>query len=274
MAKRPDTQEWTRSRYWLCHFLHNRHERRKLVFPAPEIAQTPPPLQHWLAQQRLAATDHRHRQWMLSLAANSLGHDPAFIQSLRLLVREEQYHDQVLAKWLGAAAPGPGPSPAPISAPMQAWHALRRTLGLRFELSILWMLGLVRLCLLQRSTQHAPQHLHREAAAQLIHDQQEHLHFIEEWLAMEFADFNFIRRNLRRLRLQLMLIALTFLLPLQHPKLLASLGWSLRDWTLVMWGQYLTRVERLVPYRRDALLKLMLNQREHPYDTPQVLAKL
>ena len=47
-----------------------------------------------------------------------------------------------------------------------------------------------------------------------------------------------------------------------------ELGQSPVAWAAQTWRQFEAILERIVPYRRDELLRLLTEQRERPYDRP------
>src|ERR1043165_1424984 len=89
-AMRP--REWSRSRFWLCHFLHNRHERPRIDGSKAIDLEAPlrGPVARWLAND--AAQPPVCGARLVVQAARHYHADPAFVQSLRLLVKEQQHH--------------------------------------------------------------------------------------------------------------------------------------------------------------------------------------
>jgi len=90
----------------------------------------------------------------------------------------------------------------------------------------------------------------------LIRDFSGQIAFCSEWLTFTYADFNFIRRNLRRARLRLMFRA-TALAWTRAP---APEGWRPEGRT-----RFEATLERMVPYRRERLLQRLRLQQEHRF---------
>ena len=112
----------------------------------------------------------------------------------------------------------------------------------------------------------------REVCQNLERDKQAHLAFAAERLATLYADFNFIRRNLRRLRLRLMWVVLLLAVVLRHGRLICACGISRRRFVLDGYEVFGRLLECMVPYRRDALMRLLLSQRQDPYAEPRRIA--
>ncbi len=139
--------------------------------------------------------------------------------------------------------------------PIPTW---RRKLGARFELSV----HLMRLIVLAEQCRHVVRTSHDDdlinICRQVRGDLAGHIAFLSERLTLEYADFNFIRRNLRRVRLRGMLLAAVAVLP--------PVAGSRMNTTIVAARRFESILERMVPYRRDALLNALGHQRKRPYD--------
>ncbi len=265
-------RQWSRSRYWLCHFLHNRHERVRIAWDAPAggsigsadstgSASDPLPIAtaRWLAW--ISQTNAPARQRLIDWAVTDCASDPAYVQSIRLFVKEEQHHTLLIERYLALRGQ-----------PMQragwgraAVRACIRPLGLRFELSILLLSEIAVITMNRLLLAQAEDQTLRGLLTQLIHDHQCHLAFHCERLTAEFADFNFIRRNLRRLRLRAMFITAFKGMTLHHAALLQMTGCSPRDFARNCHAHFNSILERMVPYHRETLLARLLDQQENPY---------
>ena len=260
---------WSRSRFWLCHFLHNRHIRlRAEALPSlKQPERMDQAILTWL--QRFAARAQRMPTWLIESALHSHADDPAFVQCLRLWIKEEHYLSKLATQMQRPTLLLPGS--AVVSGRMRfipPLPRLRHHLGLRFEVSILLLGHVIELVSLRHLHAQAQDATLRSSLEQMWRDRQQHVAFASEWLAREFADFNFFRRNLRRLRLR-MLFALMLSDYLRHQgATLRTLGLSRGQVFRESWTSFAHLMENMVPYHRDALLHLLLSQREHPYDQP------
>jgi len=255
-------REWSRSRYWLCHFLQNRHERATIQWNAPAgdcDARADAAVAHWL--RWIGETNGPARQRLIHWAVNDCASDPAYVQSMRLFVREEEHHTATIARYLTQrqlSAPAGGLTRAAV-------RAMIKPLGLRFELSILLLSEIAvvqmnRLLLAKTQDQTL-----RGLLTQMIHDHQCHLAFHSERLTTEFADFNFLRRNLRRLRLRAMFALAVRGITSYHRPLLRTLNITPRAFAAQCFTGFAAVLERMVPYRRETLIARLLEQREQPY---------
>ncbi len=151
----------------------------------------------------------------------------------------------------------------------------RPLLGSRFEMSLRLLDDLISLTALTIFCQ-APNLCNRDplqgVCKNLSQDKQAHIAFAAERLNMLYADFNFARRNLRRLRLRLMWSAALLYATMQHHKLLRNCGMSRFGFVISGYRRFSYLLERMVPYHRDTLLAALLNQRQSPYAEPQPLA--
>jgi hypothetical protein len=255
-------REWPRSRYWLCHFIQNRHERVtipwKAAAPAPDAMKTS--VANWL--RWISETNAPARARLIDWAVRDCASDPAYVQSIRLFIREEQHHTEIIGRYL-ALRETPGRAGGFNRA---AVRAIIKPLGMRFELSVLTLSEIAVITmnrlLLEKSNHDAAL---SALLTQVIHDHQCHLAFHSERLTTEFADFNFLRRNLRRLRLRTMFAVAIKGLTLHHRPLLRALNCTPRQFSQRCWAGFETVLERMVPYRREALLARLLDQRENRY---------
>lgn len=268
--------EWSRSRYWLIHFLHNRHDRVTIDWrSSPRSPATP--VIRWLARQ--AGSDQTHRQWVIRRAMAECAADPAFIQALRLFVKEEQYRAKLLAQICHRFEVDP------MMRRSIRWliRAVRHALGLRFELAVTLIQQLLDAAALMLIHDATADSALRKACGQMHHDRQAHIAFVSERLTLEFADFNFIRRNIRRLRLRLMFgVAIACVIVQDYGLLRATDHPSNRPDKRDKWGveaiatfvrasrtRFHSLLETMVPYRRDVLLAQLLAQQQNPYEKPR-----
>lgn len=211
----------------------------------------------------LSGGDHG---WLLERAGRWTGSDPAFVQCLRLYLKEELYL-LGLVRSLG----GDG-----VTGLQEARHKtrqrppLRRHLGVRFELSRRVIAGLIRSQCCKSLLPQVTCPVIADAISQIEADSESHLAFLCERLTLEYADFNFIRRNLRRARLRLMC---RWSLRPMFRSLYREGGLSLEEATRAVRTasqRFEHLLERMVPYRRDALIAALLDQAHNPYRTPQL----
>lgn len=256
--------EWCRSRYWLGHFLYSRHERSKIVWQSAvgsdddQRTRLRLLLEGGLCARALGGERLIHR------AAADYAHDPAYVQSLRLVAKERAYGDTIIER-LGERF-GITSKPAPYKPPLAAW--LVSVPGVRFEVASLLLHDLVNAALIELAMRDAADPATRCVRDALLRDHATHITFYAERLTMEFADFHFVRRNLRRYRLRAMFSAVVTRAIRRHEPLLTVTGLSADDFTRACWGQFNNVLERMVPYRRDALLAALMRQSEHPYAKP------
>ncbi len=256
--------EWVRSRFWLCHFLNSRHCRSR-----PTRAALAGLLglgaRGWLEQRRRDEAETHQRGWLQDQAAQTIAGDPAYVQALRLCIKEETHHDALTQLLVGEAKAA---RPMGRSLLRRAWMALRRRVGMRFELSVL-LLGQVTDVMVWRELERALKGGPGEPlAADVLREKLGHAQFHAERLTHEFAAFNFVRRNLRRLRLRLMFWAATHYASHRAQGLLRELGVSRPRFTRDCWAAFESLLEAMVPYHRDQLLATLLKQRERRYEAP------
>ena len=275
-----DDHEWSRSRYWLGHFLYSRHERQPIEWTRRTGLRDEAiaPLARWLAGRcRLQPMTNDSAVWLLDNALRHYSHDPAYIQSLRLMAREHRCNGELIGRLLARYGVGRhtwfAPTRLPLRRRLARWR--RASLGSRFDMSLCLLsdlLDLTVLILLDQAPAFDPDATLYTACLNLRQDKQAHIAFTSERLTMLYADFNFIRRNVRRLRLRLMWTVYLVHAAMRHGHLIRVCGAT--RWRFVSNGYRLFSrlLERMVPYRRDALLAALLNQRQDPYAEPEALA--
>lgn len=253
--------EWPRSRYWLIHFLHNRHERPSIRWDAGDElpSRLRRPVADWLAWVTQINPPARTR--LINWAARECHADPAYVQSLRLFVREEQHHAEIVERLFTVR----GLTGRPAGWKRAAVRTLLRPFGLRFELSLLLLNELAALQMNRLIVEATEDDTVRGVVAQIIRDHERHIAFLSERLTTEFADFNFVRRNLRRWRLRAMFAAAINGAALHHRALLAALGVSRGRFTSQCWRQFERLLPRMVPYHRDELLATLTDHKQRPY---------
>ena len=257
---------WCRSRYWLCHFLHSRHEREPTSWTVPPAGGPSPAgasLRRWIAG--VPRRSQESGAWLVATAARECADDPAYVQCVRLLVKEQHHHDELLRRLLerlGVALPSRPRHVGPIRR-LAGWR--RSTLGSRFEMSVLLLIDCIDLLMLTRLAQTSDDPVVREVAAAITKEKRGHIGFCGERLTALYADFNFLRRNLRRLRLRSMWMGLLLGTSWRHARLLGIIGRRRRDFVAGGRRHFDALLERMVPYRRDAVLRALRAQRSAPY---------
>lgn len=253
--------EWARSRYWLCHFLTSRHRRPRVsssTIDASDVGEsTLQALTHWLAKTaRFQADDHRA---LVRRAEKSLAHDPAFVQSLRLVAREREHHARLAGRTLEQLGVSPRPTRAHI-APLDV------CLSVRFRLQT-DLLRLICESELLDALREAPglSTAIRDRLALIATERQNHQAFVGEWLTAQFAEFNTVRRNLRRLRLRVMFAAVLVESTIANRRVLRVSGQPAWRFLPRTWSRFKQWMAWLAPYRRDELLGALLRQREDPF---------
>lgn len=261
--------EWSRSRYWFCHFLQSRHTRPGIDWETP-LSQTG----HLTAESTLHGMIHRLTTPqagiadIITTAQKRFGHDPAFVQSLRLLAKERQFHHGLLLQLQERHQPQ-----ALLPAMLQARKEMTASLlGIRYFLASLLLDDILDLGLLRLAQQQWTDPAALGVCQTLIRDKTAHATFLAERLTMEYADFNFMRRNLRRLRLRsLFFIHLRRMLRQDHA-LLAVARITPREFARQSWQRFAAVLESMVPYRRDELMKSLKVQSEKPYGEAREIA--
>lgn len=259
--------EWSRSRFWFAHFLYSRHERPKLRFDGgPAAGNASDGLRDWLRHGLSGACVGG-----ASMVRNALqrhADDPAFVQTIRLLAKERDYHAGLVAQLAARWRADDGMVSTQRS---ETSHALlpAGTLslpGVRFELSLILLSGLVNAVMLRGVSAWTNDPLTRDALHAIADDLAQHGAFCVERLTAEFADFNFARRNLRRWRLRSMFAGVLARHAWRHRGLLREMGLSVAGFCRATWPVFESALERMVPYHREALIAALLRQREQPYD--------
>jgi len=259
--------EWSRSRFWLCHFLHNRHVRLRIEWNRP----IDPPGEGLPASLRAFLTRAGHFEspwgpWLVRQGMRRWTGDPAYVQSLRLLVKEQRFHRQLVEQLLEVMTP---------SSEFTAGRGKTRrpALGMRFELSVLFIEDLLTNSTLEVLV-HAAGGLIGQVCSQIVRDRAAHLAFVAERLTMEYAAFNFVRRNLRRARLRAMFEAALMLRLRENRRLLYDCNLLPRVFAGHCRARFRQWLERMVPYHREVLLQSLLQQAEKPFDPPQGLRRI
>ncbi len=266
-----DHMQWSRSRFWLCHFLYSRHEREPIDWGTDASLPAPvrKPLIRWLKTQQCLATEGG--VWLIERAARDCSRDHAYVQSLRLLVREQRHHNELAQKLLrrmGAHSDGTRGLACRLR---RGVAGVRRVLlGPRFELSLLLMRTLLDLTILDLVAQLPDGALHG-AVRNVAKDKRAHTVFCAERLTALYADFNFVRRNLRRGRLRLMWGTILITAAWRHGGVIHKSGTSRRRFVIHAYRRFAGLLEQIVPYRRDALLAALGTQRREPYAKPRRL---
>ncbi len=253
--------EWSRSRFWLGHFLNARHRRPAVAWaqPAPGATTLIDNAVTWLGT--VTGRTGLARAWVMRRAAERHAADPAFVQCLRLVVREQHHHRDLAAK-LQARFDRTPPAPAAVSA-----DGLK-PLGVRFRLSLQLLSDLADLATLEQVAATDDDAAMSVACTTILRERQMHVAFLAERLAAEFADFHFVRRNLRRWRVRAMFAGLLAARLIEQRGVLRALDVSPHAWVAQTWRHFEAVLERIVPYRRAELLRLLTSQRERPFDRP------
>ncbi len=265
-----NNQEWSRSRFWLCHFLHSRHVRQSIEWESDRglTAGDGDALRAGLIANRYAP---RGGAWLVARAVHDCAHDPAYIQSLRLLVKEQRYHDEVIDRIVercgGTLAPRRTIAP---SMGLRLGRVRRRWLGQRFEMSLLLLGSLVDLMTLTMIAAKC-----RDAAVggtlrNIVADKQAHIWFFTERLTWSYAEFQFVRRNVRRLRLRCMWAVLIVLAGRRYRPLIRAAGSTPMQFVLAGFLRFEGLLESMVPYRRETLLAALWAQRRNRYAKPDL----
>lgn len=259
--------EWCRSRYWLGHFLYSRHERSKIAWQTPVAAGDAERERLRLLLTGGLCARSLGGERLICRAASSHAHDPAFLQTLRLLAKERAYGDDLIRR-LGARF-GIAARTAPYRPPLAAW--LVSLPGVRFEIASLLLHELVNGPIIRLAFAGASDPVIVGVGDALLRDHAAHSAFYAERLTMEFAAFWFARRNLRRYRLRALFSAVLSRAIRRHHDLLSAGGVSDDAFAKSCWSEFDRTLERIVPYHRDALLAALLRQSEKPYDKPSAV---
>ena len=266
-----DKAEWSRSRFWLGHFLYSRHDRPPLTWQCDERLPITlgPPLVRWLDRRLGRCEDFG--PWLIAHAVQVHARDPAYIQAARLWIKECEYHRRLYQRLIGCLTASPPRRPRlpgwdSLVARVSRWRF--RLLGARFEMSVRLLDDLMDLAVLRAVDVGGAAATVRGVCEIVRREKQAHLAFTSERLTLLYADFNFIRRNLRRLRLRLMCAALLCQVAWQNGPLLHAAGTTRWRFMRRTFAQFSALLERMVPYRREALLAALVDQRREPYAEP------
>lgn len=255
-----NAKEWSRSRFWLCHFLHSRHERCAIDFtqPASLPADMCRPLAGWL--QRCAAGQGVAGPVLISQAVEQFSDDPAYVQSLRLLVKEQQYHARIIQDWLRALGIS-----EPVSRSPGVFLRGGPVLGFRYQLSAMLLADLIDISVLELLCSSTDDAVLHAASRAILAEKTAHAAFHTERLTMAFADFNAIRRNLRRARLRAMFAMKLARTLAQDSPLISATQQPHGSFTAACWDRFRQVLEVMVPYHREHLMRALIQQREQPY---------
>ncbi len=258
--------EWPRSRFWLCHFLYNRHQRAAIIWNDDENTPPAEPACSAIGQflDWQTGFDRAGRSRLVDRATAQCADDPAYIQSLRLFIREEEHHQANVQRWLEQR----GQSSIPADSLRSLLRGITRPLGVRFELSIVLISEIVTLTLNRMLFDQSSDVVLNGVLRQLMTDQEQHIAFHSERLTAEYADFNFIRRNLRRWRLRSLHAVLVRVAAWRHRSMLKAMNIEPKVFKRISCANFETILGRMVPYRREALLKTLVEQREQRYEKP------
>jgi hypothetical protein len=211
----------------------------------------------------LPSRDELDYAWLIDRSLRWERDDPAFVQSLRLFVKELRFQQSLLTR-LHRHPRGEGQR----SIVRRAWSRLRRWFGLRFEMSCLLMGQLVRWRMSQSLAELSDSESVAGVCRQLERDCEAHIAFLSERLTREYADFNFIRRNARRWRLRMM-CAIELLRARRAAKRVGMPCAFMKADAIACCRQFEAVLERMVPYHRDALLATLKEQTREPYAEPR-----
>jgi hypothetical protein len=207
-------------------------------------------------RQRAAVSE----SWLIPQAARQHAGDPAYVQTLRLWLREQAHHATLIDRWRTQRR-------------LPAMHAVHphpllnagRALGVRYTLSVVLLDDLFDLAIARQLDGRDHDATLAAIIATLRRDKSAHVAFAAERLTMEFADFNAMRRNLRRLRLRGMFAMCLAARTAEHRHLLSDLGLSPVEFARRVWADFNRCLEQMVPYRREALIAALLSQQQQPY---------
>jgi len=211
----------------------------------------------------------RNRSRLIDTVARVCAADPAYVQATRLHAKED-CHLADLAKRLAARFDLRQPE---RSRSLHVWRQSRYALGPRFELSVLLLNELVDVELAALAVRVCDDPAVRGVAEQVRAHRVAHCRFHAERLTREFADFNFVRRNARRLRLRLMFAAHLSLTTHRHATLVRAAGLTPRQFRGDVWRRFDQTLAQMVPYRRDALLRQLMYQSDEPFAQPHDLPR-
>lgn len=206
---------------------------------------------------------------VIATAQRRFFHDPAFVQSLRLLAKERQFHHDLLMQLQERHQPQ-----AVLPAMLQARKEMTASLlGMRYFLASLLLDDVLDLGLLRLVQKHWTDEAAQGVCQTLLRDKTAHAVFLAERLTTEYADFNFVRRNLRRVRLRGLFYIHVRRMLRHDTALLTQAGMTPRDFAKQSWQQFSVVLETMVPYRRESLMKMLKVQREKPYGDAQQISE-
>lgn len=262
-------EEWSRSRYWLFWFLQSRHLRARIKWckaeaPKPDSA-SPDFADHQLTPlfDGLPGWDHAERVWLAKAVSDHARIDPALVQAIRLMLREADHHEQQLARWRLLGCPD---SPVrPSGWVRKITQRFARFLGPRFELSGMLLTGILRHSTARCIAARAKSPITEALMSDMTRELDGRNRFLAEWLTAEFADFNFIRRNLRRWRLRLLFASILVFTVLRSRRARSEAGISLWEFVANPVARFRQTLEQMVPYQREQLLSALTEQRDNPW---------
>lgn len=263
-------EEWIRSRYWLSHFLYSRHSRSPINW---ELADTDSVdlrrlLGRWFTGLRQESA--QSGPWLIARSMQEQAYDPYFIQTLRLLVKEQRYHADLVGQLVAKMDLETHGRWSHIKAATRRilTKYRRKLLGPRFEISILLLTDLLDLALLSRVEQRTDSSVIKGVCQNIATDKMAHIVFATEWLTLAYADFGFIRRSLRRLRLRAMWGVMLFFAVGRHGRLIKAIDSGRWPFIQAEYGLISKRLEQVVPYYRETLRAALDAQRRDRFAKP------
>lgn len=192
--------------------------------------------------------------------------DPAFVQTVRLLVKQQHRHAQLAQRAASRLDPD---CVRPRSGPADRLTATVLMMPrVRFAFSVLLISELIECQVLDALRRADVSPCVSDVSRWLLRDKHQHLNLYAEHLTMAYTDFNFIRRNLRRARLRGMFVTLMTCQMRQHQPVIKSLGVNPAAFAARCWQSFNTELELMVPYHRERLAALLLMQQDRPFDEP------
>ena len=226
----------------------------------------PSDVTHWLQAEQHAQS--RTDGLVTDRIVSRFSHDPAYVQSLRLLTKERAVHAKVAGQLTSRFAASPERTREKKPLKLGRLARVVRGMSIRFALSCIMLSDMVSVQLWEMASESTDDAALRDAATLVSRDRVRQAAFMRERLTMEFSDFNFIRRNLRRLRLRLMFSLIALLILWRHRRFIRQCGRPLSRMFVDSRAHFETALELIAPYKRDRLVQLLLSQREHPYGEP------
>jgi hypothetical protein len=174
-----------------------------------------------------------------NLAAKaSLGGDESYAEAVRLFIAEEQNHARLLAALLAAA-----------DAPVISSHwsdavftRLRRALGLRLELMVLFVAEFIALSYYQACRDGAGDPLAAEVARRILADEERHVRFHAQRLRLAFAGLPKAAGLAVSWAWQLLMIGTACAVAFDHGAALRRLGMPRRQFTAQVLGGFRSAV--------------------------------